>query len=157
MPYEPARSNGEIAPTVHTRISRPCESLLICTASSSICSNTIAARRKIDLCREGTPTMMTRSIFNRARKTAAPRCFLFAKNYSFAKKLIDANLPQQFEIAEHFPRSQHHRSQRIVGNGHRQPGLFANALVEILQQRSATRQYNAAIADVRGKLRRRAF
>src|SRR5271170_3093234 len=147
MPYEPARSNGEIAPTVHTRIRRPCESLLICTARSSICSNTIAARRKIDLCREGTPTMVTRSIFNRARKTAALRCFSYAEKLSFAKKLIDANLPQQLEVAQHFPRAEHDGSQRIVRNGHRQAGFFANALIEILQQRAAAGQYDAAIAN----------
>src|SRR5271163_285235 len=133
MPYEPARSNGEIAPTVHTRISRPCESLLICTASSSICSNTIAARRKIDLCREGTPTMVTRSIFNRARKIAAPRYFIVRKKLFVAQKLVDANLSQQLEVTEHFSGAQHHRGQRIVRNRHRQPGFFANALIEILQ------------------------
>src|ERR1700679_1718715 len=51
--------------------------------------------------------------------------------------LIDRNRAQQFEIAEHFSGSQHHRRQRIVGNRYRQPGLFADALVEVLEQRAA--------------------
>src|SRR5207253_4944041 len=66
--------------------------------------------------------------------------------------LVDANLTQQFEVAEHLSRAEHHRSQRIIGNRYRQAGLLANALVEILQQRAAARQDDTAVADVGGKL-----
>ena len=50
-------------------------------------------------------------------------------------QLIDANLPQKFEVAEHFSGAEHDRSQRIVGDGDRQTGFFANALIEIFEQK----------------------
>src|SRR5712692_9260708 len=49
--------------------------------------------------------------------------------------LIDANLPQQPEVAEHLPGAAHHRSQRIIRNRNRQACLFENPFVEIFQQR----------------------
>jgi hypothetical protein len=30
--------------------------------------------------------------------------------------LVDANLSQQFEVAQHFSRAQHHRRQRVIGD-----------------------------------------
>src|SRR5256885_11237751 len=45
---EPARSNGETAPTVQTRISRPWDSRLICTASMSTCKIMTPASRTRD-------------------------------------------------------------------------------------------------------------
>ena len=66
--------------------------------------------------------------------------------------LLDRNLAQQLEVAEHLARAQHHAAQRIVGDRNRQPGFFANALVEILQQRAAAGQHDAAIADVGAKV-----
>src|SRR5271165_310413 len=50
--------------------------------------------------------------------------------------LINRDLAQQLEVAQHLSRAQHHAAQRIIGNGNRQPGFLANALVEILHQRA---------------------
>ena len=58
------------------------------------------------------------------------------------------------EVAEHLPRPQYHRGQRIVGDGYRQAGLLADALVEVFQQRSTARQHYPAVADISGKLGR---
>src|SRR5579864_2973413 len=66
--------------------------------------------------------------------------------------LLNRNLSQEFEVAEHFSRAQHHAGQRIVGNRNRQPGFFANSLVQVLQQCAATRKDDAAVADVRAQL-----
>src|SRR5579863_6889097 len=71
--------------------------------------------------------------------------------------LLDRNLAQEFEVAQHLARAQHHAAQRIVGDRNRKPGFFADALVQILEQRASTRKHNATIADVRRKLWRRAL
>ena len=63
-------------------------------------------------------------------------------------ELIDRDLPQQLEVAQHLAGTQHHAAQRIIRNRHRQSRFFADALVQILQQRAATRQNDAAVADV---------
>jgi hypothetical protein len=70
---------------------------------------------------------------------------------------IDRNEPQQSEIAQHFPGAQDDGSERIVRNRNGQTGFLAYALIEILDQRATTRKHDAAIADVRGKLRRGAL
>src|ERR1700691_1306399 len=70
---------------------------------------------------------------------------------------INRNKPQQPEIAQHLPGSQDDRSQRIIRNRNRQTSLLADALIQILDERSATGQHNPAIADIRGKFRRRPF
>src|SRR5580693_4846365 len=152
MPWAPARSNGDTAPTVQTRISRPCESRLICTASSSTCRSTTPPRRNSDLCREGIPTMESSS-------TGSTLCGLeFLQSHQIRKTaLVDANLPQQLEIAQHFAGAQHHGRQRVIGDGNREAGFFADALVEILQKRAAAGQDDAAVADVGGKFWRSAF
>src|SRR5580658_2686316 len=62
--------------------------------------------------------------------------------------LVYRNLPKQPEIAQHAAGSEHHRRQRIVGDGNRQAGLFADAFVEILDQSAAAGENNAAVADV---------
>src|SRR5450631_970150 len=71
--------------------------------------------------------------------------------------LVDLDLPQQAEVAQHLARAKNYAGQRIIGDGNRQAGLFANALIEILDQRSAAGQHNAAIADIRAQFRGRAF
>ena len=48
-------------------------------------------------------------------------------------------------------------AERIVGDRNRQPGFLADALVQILQQRAAAGEHDAAVADVRGELGRRAL
>src|SRR5688572_23511360 len=45
--------------------------------------------------------------------------------------------------------------QRVFGNDHRQAGFFHQQLVDVLEQRAAARQHDAAIGDVRAELRRR--
>src|SRR5882672_11113498 len=73
------------------------------------------------------------------------------------RELFNRNFAQQFEIAEHFPRAQHDAGQGVVGDGDRQPGFLANTFVEILEQRAAAGQNDAAVADISGKLGRRAL
>src|SRR5580700_3826144 len=69
--------------------------------------------------------------------------------------LVYRNLAQQPEIAQHAAGSEHHRSQRIVGYGNRQTGLLADALIEILDERAAAGEHNAAVADIGAQLGRR--
>src|ERR1700746_3429947 len=64
MPFAPARSNGDTAPTVQTRSNRPCESRLICTASNTTCRIITPASSTSDLCREGIPAIVLRSPFS---------------------------------------------------------------------------------------------
>src|ERR1700676_4407862 len=78
-------------------------------------------------------------------------------NLKTGKLLVDTNLAQQFEIAEHFAGAEHHRSQGIVGNGNGKASFFADALIEIFQKRAPPGEDDAAIADVRGKFGRSAF
>src|SRR5688572_21530215 len=52
-------------------------------------------------------------------------------------RLVNCDLAQQVELAQHLPRAEHDRRQRIFGARHRQAGLFTQALVEIAQQRAA--------------------
>src|SRR3989449_2465638 len=73
------------------------------------------------------------------------------------RTLIDRDLSQQLEITKHFPRSEDHARQRILRQRDRQAGLFANSLIEILDERPATGKHDTAIGDVRGKLGRRAL
>src|ERR1700683_4436690 len=70
---------------------------------------------------------------------------------------INRNKPQQPEITQHLPGSQNDRRQRIIRNRNRQTSLLAYALIQILDQRSATGQHNPAITDIGGTLRRRPF
>src|ERR1039458_2095406 len=66
--------------------------------------------------------------------------------------LVYRNSPQQPEIAEHAARPNHHGSQRIVGDGHRQASLLPDALIQVLEHGSATGEDDAAVADVRAQL-----
>src|ERR1700722_2540761 len=95
-------------------------------------------------CRFGTASMI---VVARAPRTFLPRGALS----------VDRNQTQQVEIAQHFSGAQHSRAQRVVGDGDGQASLFANALVEIAQERAAAGQDDAAVADVGGKFRRCAF
>src|ERR1700683_549525 len=70
---------------------------------------------------------------------------------------INRNKPQQPEIAQHLPGSQYDRRQRIIRNRNRQTSLLAYALIQILDQCSATGQHNPAITNIGGKFRRRPF
>src|ERR1700722_8786625 len=56
-PLAPTRSNGVTAPTVQTRIRRPCESRRICIARNRICNTTTPISRNKLLWREGMATM----------------------------------------------------------------------------------------------------
>src|SRR5271166_7037455 len=71
--------------------------------------------------------------------------------------LINRYLAQELEVAQHFSRAQHHATQRIVGDRDRQPGFFANALVEVLQECASAGQHDTVVTDVGRQLRRRAF
>src|SRR5579871_3434391 len=69
--------------------------------------------------------------------------------------LFDRYFSQQLEVAEHLAGAQYNAAQRVVGDGHRQAGFFADALVEIFQQRAASGEDDASVADIGGELRRR--
>src|SRR5580692_11423811 len=140
-PLAPTRSNGVTAPTVQTRISRPCESPRIWMARNRTCSMTTPISRNKLLWREGIATIF-QNLETRTRKLET------------RENLVDADLAQQFEIAEHLARTEHDRCQWIVGDRNRQAGLFADALVEIFQQRAAAGEDDAAVADVGGKFGR---
>src|SRR5438445_13840285 len=105
IPFAPARWNGETAPTVHTRSRRPCESRLICTANSTTCSRITPARSISDLCREGIPAIFCSTLFSYAAVRANQNGLRRAPNIFQAtvtnRLLVDANLPQQSEIAQH--------------------------------------------------------
>src|ERR1700676_578022 len=131
MPCAPARSNGETAPTVHTRSSRPCESRLICTASSTTCSKITPASSTSDLCREGMPAIVLRSPFSDPIHLGETVCNLELEMANFS---VDADMTKQPEIAQHFSRTQHHRSQRVIRNRNRQTCLFAYTFIQIFQQ-----------------------
>src|SRR6185437_15336285 len=66
---------------------------------------------------------------------------------------VDFDLTQQAEVAQHFSCAQNHAGQRVVRNRNWQPGFFPNPLVQVLDQCSAARQHNPAVADVRAQLR----
>src|SRR5579864_1034779 len=70
---------------------------------------------------------------------------------------VNRDQAQEAEIAEHLSRAEDDRSERVVGDRDWQARFLANALVEILQERAAAGQNDAAVADVGGKFGRRAF
>src|SRR5205085_6997109 len=48
-------------------------------------------------------------------------------------QLLDRDLAQEFEVAEHFAGAEHDAGQGIIGDGNRQAGFFADALIQILK------------------------
>ena len=73
------------------------------------------------------------------------------------RPLIDRDLPQELEVGEHLACSQNDRGKRVIGYGDREACFFADALVEILDERTAAGEDDAAIGDVGGEFRRSAF
>src|SRR5690242_11304861 len=71
--------------------------------------------------------------------------------------LVYRNLTQEPEIAEHAPSAEDHGSERVVGDGDGKAGLFADALVEILEKGAAAREDDAAVADIGAQFGRSAF
>jgi hypothetical protein len=43
--------------------------------------------------------------------------------------LLDGNLSQQLEVAEHFAGTQHYATERVIGDGDRQSSFFADAFI----------------------------
>src|SRR5438105_10148239 len=80
-----------------------------------------------------------------------------SKSETRAALLVDANLTQQLEIAEHFAGAEHHGRERIVGYGYGQAGFFANAFIEIFQERAAAGENDSAVTDIGGEFRWCAF
>src|SRR5438105_5675455 len=80
-----------------------------------------------------------------------------SKSETRAALLVDANLTQQLEIAEHFSGAEHHGRERIIGNRYRQAGFFANAFIKIFQECATAGENDPAIADVRGQFRGSTF
>ncbi len=70
---------------------------------------------------------------------------------------VDGDFAQQLEVGEHLARAEDDRGERVVGDGDGQAGLFADALVEIFDQRAAAGEDDAAVGDVGGELGRGAL
>ena len=66
----------------------------------------------------------------------------------FDHRLVNLDFAQQPEVAEHFPRAEHDGSERIVGDGNGETGLFANTFVEILDKSAAAGEDDTAVGDV---------
>src|ERR1017187_2162002 len=73
------------------------------------------------------------------------------------RSLIDRDLAQEFEIAQHPADTKHDGCERIVGNRDRQAGFLADALIEILDQRPAASEHDSPIADIGAEFGRRPF
>src|SRR5207245_5785100 len=71
--------------------------------------------------------------------------------------LLNRNPAQEFEVGENLGCAEHHAAQRVVGDAYRQPSLFPDSLVQVLEQGTASGKHNAAVADVGRKFRRRAL
>src|SRR5215472_9432489 len=69
-----------------------------------------------------------------------------------ARASLERNLTQQPEIAQHSAGAQNYVGQRVISDGYRQPGFFANPLIQILEQRAPSRQHDAPVADIGGEL-----
>src|SRR5215217_4775598 len=69
-----------------------------------------------------------------------------------ARLVVQRVLPlhslQQSKVGKHLARAKNDRCQRIVRDEHRQTGLGAQSLVEILQQCAAAGQHHTAIDNV---------
>src|SRR6188474_259661 len=83
--------------------------------------------------------MRTRWSTTATPRTVPGRCLMSARAMARSQELgtrnlVDGDLPQQIEFTEHLAGAQDHRRQRILGARHRQPGLLAQPLVEVLQQ-----------------------
>src|SRR6202034_3134590 len=61
---------------------------------------------------------------------------------------INRNKPEPPAIPQPLPGAQDYRRQRISRNRNRQASLLAYALIQILDERSATGQHNPAITDI---------
>src|SRR5262249_31410184 len=53
---------------------------------------------------------------------------------------------------KHLSRTKHDARQRIVGDGDWKTSLFANALIKVLEQRTAAGKHNSSVADVGAQL-----
>src|SRR5262245_15690236 len=58
--------------------------------------------------------------------------------------LLYRHLAQKAEVVEQVARAENHAGHRIVCNGYRKAGLGADTLIEILEQRAATGEDDAA-------------
>src|SRR5256714_4400579 len=77
--------------------------------------------------------------------------------HSARQVVVPADALEEVEVGEHLARAQNDRGERVVGDGDRKPRLDGESLVEVFEERAAARQDDAALDDVRRKLRRRAF
>src|SRR5947209_20283544 len=62
--------------------------------------------------------------------------------------LFERDSPEQVEVRQHFPGAEHDRRQRLFGELHRQAASLAPASVELLQERPAAGQDDAAVGEV---------
>ena len=60
----------------------------------------------------------------------------------------DGGLPQELEIVKHLARPQHNAGQWVIGNRDRKSRFFADASMQVFQQRATAGEHDAAVADV---------
>src|SRR5579871_104652 len=71
--------------------------------------------------------------------------------------LVDRDLAEELEVGEHLAGSKDYGGQRVVGDGDREAGFFADALVEVLDESASTGEDDAAVGDIGGELGRGAL
>src|SRR5436190_2239398 len=103
-----------------------------------------------------TPAPRARSISRRIVHCRMTSAFRGTPRF-YVNALFEGDSAQQIEIRQHLARTEDHRRQRILGELYRKAGLLAQPLVEILQQRPAASEDDAAIEDVGRQLRRNAL
>jgi len=64
---------------------------------------------------------------------------------------LKGELPQELEIVKHLARPQHNAGQWVIGNRDRKSRFFADASMQVFQQRATAGEHDAAVADVSRK------
>src|SRR5919107_2564880 len=76
-------------------------------------------------------------------------------SHSARQVVVPLDALEEVEVREHLARAEHDRGERVVGDRDGQARLYREPLVQVLQQRPAARQHDAALDDVGRKLGRR--
>src|ERR1043166_2439316 len=69
--------------------------------------------------------------------------------------IVREDRAEVLHLLERLARAAHHAGERIVGDDHRQPGLFHEEPVEGAQQRTAAGDHHALLGDIGTELGRR--
>src|SRR5580765_3747293 len=68
--------------------------------------------------------------------------------------IVGEDRPEVLHLFERLARAAHHAGERVVGDDHRQSGLFHEQAVEVAQQRAAAGEHHAFLGDVGAELGR---